>query len=247
MGRTVDDLIILDEAITGQEFDSKITTLKGVRLGVSSDDLCANLEPEVSAAFGRAKAVLQRAGAELVDVDFAQVRKLHDACGWVILTYGMRVDLGAYLIKHAHLTLEQLSAHIASPDVKLLFDKFVLGDEFNAEQYNEALSVVRPQLIQAYHDLFEASEIAALVFPTLPCLPTKFTDIKEDSIAKFIRNCSPCSVSGMPGLSIPMNDASDRLPIGLEFDGLENTDQDILAIGKLTQELLKGELDLISF
>jgi Asp-tRNA(Asn)/Glu-tRNA(Gln) amidotransferase A subunit family amidase len=122
-----------------------------------------------------------------------------------------------------------------------------VGDEFSAEQYNEALNVIRPQLIQAYHELFEEKKITALVFPTLPCMPIRFEDITEKTLDLFIRNCSPCSVSGMPGLSIPMNDASDRLPIGLEFDGLEKTDHDILMLGKLTQDLLKGELDLISF
>jgi Asp-tRNA(Asn)/Glu-tRNA(Gln) amidotransferase A subunit family amidase len=117
MGHTIDDLIILDEIITGQKFNSTISTLKGVRLGVSSTVLCANLDPEVSTAFERTKTILQNAGAELVDVDFERIKKLHDTCGWIILAYGMKLDLGAYLIKHTHLTLAELSNQIASPDV----------------------------------------------------------------------------------------------------------------------------------
>jgi mandelamide amidase len=248
MARTVDDLILLDEVLTGQKFASSITSLRGVRLGVSNDFFCSNLDPEVSVAFERTKSILKSAGVELVEVEFQEAIKLHDACGWIILANGMKRDLASYLSQYkTGRSLAEVYEQLGSPDVKKIFSEHIIADKFTAEQFDEAVNVTRPAFIQAFREVFSKNNIKALVFPTLPCMPIKFADVDDNVVDKFIRNSSPCSVSGMPGLSIPMNDASDRLPIGLELNGLENSDHDILMLGKLVQDLLKGELDLISF
>ena len=146
------------------------------------------------------------------------------------------------------MTLQELTSKLASPDVKEIYESQILSDKFTHEEYEKALKVVRPELIKAYHNLFEKYRIDALICPTIPYLPVKFSNVKGlDTVFQYIRNVSPASVSGMPSISLPMQRAADRLPIGLLIDGLENQDQLILSLAKSVQELLKGELDLISF
>jgi mandelamide amidase len=238
MGQTVDDLILLDEVLTGQKFASSIKSLNGVRLGVCSDVLCADLDPEVSVAFERTKLILKSAGVELVEVSFKTAMALHDACN-TITSRNMRFDMAYYLNKYnAQLSMEELIEQVAEKEVKEYIQDQIMTNAISDDHYEEAVYVTRPALIKAYHELFQASGVAALLFPTVPCMPVKYDDVDENTFERFVRNTSPCSVSGMPGLSIPMSDASDRLPIGLELDGLENTDHDILMLGKLIQDLL---------
>lgn len=139
--------------------------------------------------------------------------------------------------------MEQLFEQIASPDVKLMFKENVINmsNKYNLEEYDFSFNMTRPAIKQAYHDLFEKDKINALIFPTIPFMPKKFDDPVGDW--EYIRNTSACTIPGMPGLSIPMQSSSDSMPIGLEFDGLENTDQLILCLGKLAQKALKNELN----
>ena len=77
--------------------------------------------------------------------------------------------------------------------------------------YRHALDVLRPQLQAAYRDHFQRHDVAAIVFPTTP-LPA--APIGEDetvalngervpTFPTFIRNTSPGSVAGIPGISLP--------------------------------------------
>jgi Asp-tRNA(Asn)/Glu-tRNA(Gln) amidotransferase A subunit family amidase len=169
-------------------------------LGISNDLLCANLDPEVSTAFERTKTILQNAGVELVEVNFERIMKLHDKCETVMILRAMKTDLTCYLKKYCeNLTLEELVEKIASTDVKEYIEKEVMVCTVSNEKFEEVVHVTRPALIKAYHELFEESRISALVFPTLPRMPIKFDDINENTFVEFIRNTSPCSVSGMPG------------------------------------------------
>ena len=90
LAHTVEDLILIDEVLSGQKFEPIQASLRGVRLGVSSDLLCAGLDPEVEAAFQRTKQILLGAGVELIEVDFRPVMSLHDECASVTLFYGKR-------------------------------------------------------------------------------------------------------------------------------------------------------------
>ena len=245
IAHTVQDLILLDEVLSwGHTFESKVSSLKGLRLGVSTDILCASLDPEVEEAFENAKNILARSGVDIVEVDFHKVKKLHDECAGPLLFNGPGLEMPGYLQKYnIPLTVKEIAAQIASPDVKMLYEKFVLVDHVNLEEHDRLEKEVRPALIEAYKELFDKYEIKALIFPTIPCMPVKFEDIKPETLPLLIRNTSPGSTASMPGLSIPMHHAKSRLPIGLEIDGLENSDQLVLSIGKLIQEVFNKELN----
>ena len=60
-------------------------------------------------------------------------------------------------------------------------------------------------------------------------VPTFFT---------YIRNTSPGSVAGIPGLSLPAGMTKAGLPVGLEIDGPEGSDQQVLAIGLALETIL---------
>ena len=242
MGRSVEDLIALDQVITGQQFDEKshLTNLKGVRLGVAPNYFSHDLHPDVAELFESAKKTLSSLGAQLVEVDGESISKFNKECGFVMLYYGAKIDVPEYLRQNnINLTLQQLVDKIASPDVKKIYTEDILNCKITEAEYKRAVNVSRVQLIQAYSNVFLKNNLKALVFPTLKCLPICLREGKVDQfdiLEKTIANTDPGSNAGIPGLSIPMGRArTEKLPVGLEFDGLANDDQLLLAIGKLAQ------------
>jgi len=60
-------------------------------------------------------------------------------------------------------------------------------------------------------------------------VPTFFT---------YIRNTSPGSVAGIPGLSLPAGMTKAGLPVGIEIDGPQGNDQQVLAVGLALETVL---------
>ena len=198
MANFVDDLILLDEIITGDKFEynSDNRNLAGIRLGVSSDYLCGDLESEVSESFELAKKVLETNGATLVEVDSSRLKKANEDSSFDFLYFETNRDLSQYLFQNGiKLSLEDVSKKVASPDVRDLF-KIVLNKcgKKNSEYY-DLMHVKRPALKRAYQEIFCKHNLNALVFPTLPCLPARI-DSKNVSISSFIRNMDPGSQAG---------------------------------------------------
>jgi Asp-tRNA(Asn)/Glu-tRNA(Gln) amidotransferase A subunit family amidase len=54
----------------------------------------------------------------------------------------------------------------------------------------------------------------------------------------YIRNTSPGSVAGIPGLSLPAGITKAGLPVGFGIDAPEGTDRRLLEIGLAVEPLL---------
>ena len=199
MANFVEDLILMDEVISGQVYEDSNTSngLHGIRLGVSSDYLCNNLVPEVEKAFENAKQTLIKNGAELIEINSTELLKANADCSFDYLFYETNQDLSQYLLQHnINLSLEDINDKIASSDVKELF-KFVMKKSGKTSlDYSNLINVKRVTLKRAYQEIFNTYNIQALVFPTLPCLPVEISNFNEGLIAQFIRNMDPGSQAG---------------------------------------------------
>ena len=102
MANFVDDLILLDEIITGEKFEynSGNDTLTGIRLGVSSDYLCDKLDPEAGESFEIAKNVLRSNGATLVEVDSRSLKQANEDSSFDFLYLETNQDLSQYLFQN---------------------------------------------------------------------------------------------------------------------------------------------------
>jgi indoleacetamide hydrolase len=54
----------------------------------------------------------------------------------------------------------------------------------------------------------------------------------------FIQNTAPGSNAGIPGVSIPAGLGASGLPVGVEIDGPQGTDDRVLAIGMAIENVL---------
>lgn len=245
MTRSVADAALLDRIIVNKPFDIEPAKLKGLRLGVPRFPCYANIHHAVAETAETVLERLQYYGIELVEADLPDAVNIDQTTGFPIAMFEMEADLNQYLARHrTGLDYRSIVAEVASPDVKILLEKCIDDGRVPLKKYQEALGKNRPALQEAYKKYFKNHNVSAMVFPTTP-LPA--TPIGQDQTVildgksvpmflTFIRNTSPGSVAGIPGLSLPVGLSPDGLPIGMEIDGPFGDDKRLLSISLAIEE-----------
>ena len=247
MTRSVADCALLDSVVTGSTPAPAVAGLKGLRLGVPRAHFWSPLDAETARLMEDVLARLKEAGAVLVEADIAEVARLDGEAGFPIALYETVTDLNAYLAgRGSTMRYPELVAQCASPDVKGLLQSLHGEGAIPEAAYRRALDVLRPQLQAAYRDHFRRHDVAAVVFPTTPLPAAPIGD--DETVAlngervptffTFIRNSSPGSVAGIPGISLPAALTAAGLPLGIELDGSENDDARLLAIATAVERVL---------
>jgi len=121
-----------------------------------------------------------------------------------------------------------------------------------AEAYEAAINIHRPKLQAAYRDYFASHDISAILFPTTPLVARPLgqdetVELNGEQVPTFptyIQNTDPGSNAGIPGISLPAGlDPESQLPIGIELDGPEGSDKQLLSIAAAVEMALKGYFD----
>jgi mandelamide amidase len=190
---------------------------------------------------------LKDAGAVLVDGDIPDVGRLDAEAGFPLAFYETVKELGEYLQGHGvPLTYRQLVDQCGSPDVAGVLQSLYGPGAVGEPAYRQAVDVLRPQLQATYRDHFARHGVAAVVFPTTPLPAAPIGDDETVSLNgervptffTFIRNTSPGSVAGIPGISIPAAMTSAGLPLGIELDGPAGSDAQLLALAAAVEGVL---------
>ena len=245
---TVADIELLDRVLTGAD-ETDAAELSGLRLGVAAP-FSGGLGKDVEAVWADARARLEEAGVELVEVDASEIVDRNAGISFPIALYEAGIDLRTYLERYASdISIEEVVAGIESPDVKATYEMFVLpgklpapdGGTVDAEPiYQAAMDEGRPALIAAYDRIFAENEIDALIFPTVPEVAA-LAGPESSSLeifVTFIRNTDPGSNAGLPGLTVPAGLGPETgLPVGVELDGPARSDRRLIEIGMALEDL----------
>jgi mandelamide amidase len=240
-GRTLSDVALLDSIVVGGPI-AKAISLGGVRLGVPRSTGWTDLDSQIKTVADAALVTLQKAGAELIEVDMSEIIALDQQHGFPIALFETLLDVPTYLIAgDTGVTYDELIEKIVSPQVKSVITQ---APHIPLEVYRAALAG-RAKMLSLYAMLWEKHKIAALVFPTtvLPARPIGQEDTVElngkqvPTFPTFIRNTGPASAVGLPGLSIPIGMTKSGLPVGLEFDGPAWQDHALLSLGLSAERL----------
>jgi indoleacetamide hydrolase len=247
MTRSVADCALIDGVVTGGAREVAPATLKGLRLGVPRGHFWEQLDSELAAVLEDAVARLRDGGAVLVERDIPDVAALDNAAGFAIALYETVTDLTAYLADHGSgLSFAELVAQVASPDVKGILQGLAGDGAIPQAVYQEALSKQRPALQETFRGYFRDHDVAAVIFPTTPAPAARIGEDETTPVngtpvptfMTFIRNTSPGSVAGIPGISVPAGQTAAGLPVGLEIDGPAGSDHQVLAIALALEALL---------
>jgi mandelamide amidase len=250
MARSVSDLLLLDSVMTRDWRNTPTVAPRKIRLGVVQE-MFQNIDTETLQLVNRALDKLRHAGVEIVELQASGFLDLDNQSGFPIALFEATRDIAKYLSSYdTGITLSQLAAQIASPDVKFVFDTFVVPGAPNAIPqfvYDDALNVVRPTLQKLYADTFDNNELDAIVFPTtpLPASPIIGSDstvilngVQVPTFQTYIRNTDPGSIAGVPGIALPVALTGGGLPVGLEIDGPAGSDRHLLAVALALEKIL---------
>jgi mandelamide amidase len=247
--RCVEDLQLFDTVISGRQPPSDVASLQGVRLGVSRRYFFDGLDSDVERITEIALGKLADAGAVLVEADVPDLENLIDLTTAPVQLLDVERRFSEYLESFADgITFSEVLAQ-ASDDIKGLFSKYVLpGGKYSMSQ--EAFVAARdthiPALKEIMRNYFRENDIVAMLFPATL---TTATPIGDDVMVEIGgtpvtldtamgRNISPGSTVGIPGLVLPAGLSPGGLPVAIEMDGPENSDQFLLGLGRTIEGVL---------
>lgn len=242
----VADLILLDSVIDTHGAAVPPLAAGEIRLGVPRTYYYANLDEQTARIIDDALIQLADAGVTLIDVEPEGIGPLVAQSGFPIALYEAVHDLSDYLEAFGTgVTLSDLAAAAASPDVHGIFAGITGEGQVSEETYTAAISV-REELRQMFREYFSDHDIHAIVFPTTP-LPARpienslqTVELNGEQVPTFptyIHNTEPGSIAALPGISLPVGLTAEGLPVAIEIDGPENSDRQLLAIAATLEQI----------
>lgn len=246
MGRTAADVAWMDGALRGVIDPIPAVPLRGVRLGLLRDVFYHELDSMTEQVMEQALKKLEDAGAELIEINGDEIRRMNDAISGTVLVYEMIEDIPAYLRASVRgVEFEYLIERIYTDDIREIFRSQLAGHARLESAYRKALDIQRPELISACDALFRKHRLDAFVLPATP-LPARpitqsdqveFRGTRVSASQLYTRNADIASNIGLPGLCVCAGLTPDGLPVGIEFDGPSGNDRHVLGLGVAFEEI----------
>jgi mandelamide amidase len=249
MARTIADVALLHEAISGQSVPTK--ELKGVRIGLPRGHHWEALDDDVRKVAEAATARLREAGAVLIDVDFSAFAGAAWPVFETLLVNGFKGDLAIYFARHApQFDAAEVIGRIESRDTKRLFDMAREAD-FAPQAIAAARGASRERVQAQYAEIFRDNGLDAIAYPTepltAPLIPPGGDRFEDEvvvggkavnKVGVLIRNTGMTCAIGAPGVSLPAGLTEAGLPVGLELDGLAGADAALIALGAAAERAI---------
>lgn len=248
MAQCMSDVALLDALIT-DDYALPPIALTELRLGVPAE-FWTNLDTETQACAMAALTKLRERGVTLIDIPNAGLFELNNSIGFPVVIHEARMGMEAYLREQGPgITIEAMIKRINSPDVKNIYEQWVLPAKLPTPQglvdvkplFETAERTGRDALKQRYQTLYKTLSIDALVFPTTTIVaPPACPEVNEPTtFERLIRNTEPAASAGLACIQLPVGlGRSSGLPVGLELDAPAGTDRRLLAIGTAIEFIL---------
>lgn len=269
MTQTVYDAALLLSAIAGsdpadpatEEADSVATdftaglndySLEGVRIGVMVNQVGSH--DGVTALFSKARADLEAAGAELVEIEYDWPDGFWGR-GLTVLMFELQRDMNAYLAtlpgEDMPETLADLVAfNNANADTEMRwFDQSLFEQALETTDEAAYLEALETNLKATREDgidrLLEQHNVAFLIAPTMG--PAWSTDlVNGDNFSGGIGAGSLPAIAGYPHITVPMGGV-EGLPVGLSIFSGKWQDHEVLKAGAAYEKARTAELPTPTF
>lgn len=243
--RTVQDLLLVDSALTGRRPVQEHVNLAKVRLAVNPDHL-RGLDPVVRSEFQCAIASLELAGVTFVDVDMRELERAAEQAGHVIINYEYLPALRGYLAaRYPGLTAEQVLDQVASVDVQAAVG-YMRAQRITEEAYSQALAD-RIAVSEAMAWQLDGIGAVAVLHPTSPVLPGPInapdevfgTGVHVPAYVSYLRFSGIAGAVNLPAVTIPSGAEQSGTPVGIELRGVSGRDDCLLALAAAVSDVLR--------
>ena len=217
--------------------------VRGLRLGVPREYFVAGMEPGVEAAVRTAIGLLERMGAEIVEVSLPSTD--HGLATYYIITpaeasanlarydgvrYGLSVGDDDLLQNYLRTRGAGFGAEVKR---RIILGTYALSAGYYDAYYLKAQQV--RTLIKAEFDEV-LSSVDALLAPTSPSVAFKIGAKTDDPLLMYLNDaCTlPVNIAGLPGISVPCG-LSDGLPVGFQVIGRAFDEATVLRVADAYQ------------
>ena len=229
--------------------EQAVESLRGLRLGLPRQYFVTGMEPAVEARVRAAVAVLEAAGAEIVEVDMphtdyglatyyivAPAEASANLARYDGIRYGAAVREGDVISDYRATRERGFGAEVKR---RLMLGTYALSAGYRDAFYIKAQKV-RTLIKGDFDAAFE--RVDALVAPVSPVVAFPLGARLDDPVAMYAADaCTlPVSVAGLPGLSIPVG-LANGLPVGLQLIGRAWDEARLLAIGSAYEAVTADE------
>ena len=227
-------------------------SLKGLRVGVIKELDSPGFQAGVSQRFHEALALLEGAGAEIVEVS-APHFEYAVAAYYVILPAEASSNLAKFdsvrfgLRAKVSGTVEDVMAATRElgfgPEVKrrIILGTYALSAGYYDAYYGSAQKV-RTLIQRDFASAFEKADV--LVSPSAPTTAFKFGEKIADPLAMYLNDVTtiPANLAGVPGMGLPIGLApEDGLPVGFQIMAPAREDARLYELGATLERLLESQ------
>jgi len=227
-------------------------SLKGVRVGVVKELDSPGFQAGVSQRFHEALALLEEAGAEIVEVS-APNFEYAVAAYYLILPAEASSNLAKFdsvrfgLRAKVAGTVEDVMAATRElgfgPEVKrrIILGTYALSAGYYDAYYGSAQKV-RTLIQRDFDAAFAQADV--LVSPAAPTTAFKLGEKLEDPLAMYLNDVTtiPANLAGVPGMGLPIGLApEDGLPVGIQIMAPARADDRLYNIGATLERLLENK------
>ncbi|MGH9320261.1 MAG: amidase [Vicinamibacteria bacterium] len=224
MARTVEDVALLYEVMSGETLEHGPKSLDGFRVGLHTRYFFDRLVPDIEDAVRGAIGELERLGGRVVHIDIPDI-ELQGVCRNTIAF----AEASCYHEENIRSRPEEYGE-----DTRELLR---LGLLIPATDYLAALRA-RRRIVRSFRIAFE--EIDVLVAPTTPApapsIGATVLENGEELRSGLLRLVSPFNTVGFPAISLPCGNTSAGLPIGLQIAAGPGGEASILRVARALEQ-----------
>ncbi|MHB1064881.1 MAG: Asp-tRNA(Asn)/Glu-tRNA(Gln) amidotransferase subunit GatA [Georgenia sp.] len=245
------DSTSLTDPATGYVAAARAQDLKGVRVGIVKELGGDGYQTGVRRSFEESVALLEQAGAEVVEVscpnfDYAL------AAYYLILPAEASSNLAKFDGMRFGLRVEPQDGPVTAERVMAATRGAGFGDEVKRriilgthalsaghyDAYYGSAQKVRTLIQRDFAAAFEHADV--LVSPTSPTTAFKFGEKVDDPMAMYLNDVAtiPANLAGIPGLSLPSGLSDDGLPVGFQILAPARADARVYRVGGVLERLL---------
>lgn len=224
------------------------TDMRGKKIGIPKEYFAvAGLDASVKAAVENAMAILQRKGAELVEISLPHT-SYAVATYYIIATAEASSNLSRYdgvrygprreqqdLIS----TYEHTRGELFGTEVKR---RIMLGTYVLSAGYYDAYYVRAQKVRRLFAEDFQKAftEVDVILSPTAPTTAFKIKEKISDPLAMYLNDIYTISanLAGIAGMSLPVGLDDNSLPIGLQLMSKAFDEQNLFDIGAALEDEL---------
>lgn len=260
--KNVKDIAHVLNAIAGRDVEDSTTpnvvvpnyvhnldqNIKGLKIGLPKEYFDEGVEPEVKESVEAAVKKLEDQGAQIEQVSLPMT-KYAIAVYYIVMPAELSANLARYDAIRFGLKPENQGEALEDyyfnargegfgDEIKrrIMIGTYVLSAGYYDAYYKKAQKV-RTKIVQEFEDVFKKVDV--LIGPTVPGPAFKLGEKLDDPLQMYMVDSLtvPMNIAGLPALNVPCGMTSKKLPIGMQIIGPQFSEEKILNVGNVYEQL----------